>query len=106
MAAGVPETRFNVPVGPHKMFDGTTVELADVAEIRRKVPGATVNDVVIATVGGALRKYLAKNKELPKQSLVAVEPINLRGKEQGAGQGGKGDPTPGHQGAAGRVRER
>src|SRR3546814_1339907 len=53
MAAGVPETRFNVPVGPHKMFDGTTVALADVAETRRKVPGATVNDVVIATVGGA-----------------------------------------------------
>src|SRR3546814_10569136 len=50
MADGVPETRFNVPVGPHKMFDGTTVALADVAEIRRKVPGATVNDVVIATV--------------------------------------------------------
>ncbi|MBB5708687.1 wax ester/triacylglycerol synthase family O-acyltransferase [Sphingopyxis panaciterrulae] len=97
MAAGVPETRFNVPVGPHKMFDGTTVALADVAEIRRKVPGATVNDVVIATVGGALRKYLAKHKELPKESLVAVAPINLRGKEKGAGPGGKGASTPGNQ---------
>jgi len=93
MAAGVPETRFNVPVGPHKMFDGTTVALADVAEIRRKVPGATVNDVVIATVGGALRKYLAQHKELPKESLVAVAPINLRGKEKGAGKAS----TPGNQ---------
>src|SRR3546814_4488920 len=64
MTAGVPETRFNVPVGPHKMFDATTVALADVAEIRRKVPGATVNDVVLTTVGGALRKYLVKHKEL------------------------------------------
>src|SRR3546814_16118419 len=80
-----------------KMFDGTTVALADVAEIRRKVPGATVNDVVIATVGGALRKYLAKHKELPKESLVAVAPINLRGKEKGAGPGGKGASTPGNQ---------
>src|SRR3546814_6687875 len=105
MAAGVPETRFNVPVGPHKMFDGTTVALADVAEIRRKVPGATVNDVVIATVGGALRKYLAKHKELPKESLVAVAPINLRGKEKGAGPGGKGASTPGNQVSAMSVPE-
>ncbi|MGQ3065444.1 MAG: WS/DGAT/MGAT family O-acyltransferase [Sphingopyxis sp.] len=90
MTAGVPETRFNVPVGPHKMFDATTVALADVAEIRKKVPGATVNDVVLTTVGGALRKYLAKHKELPKDSLVAVAPINLRGK------GGKAS-KPGNQ---------
>jgi WS/DGAT/MGAT family acyltransferase len=90
MTAGVPETRFNVAIGPHKMFDGTTVALADVAEVRKKVPGATVNDVVLTTVGGALRKYLAKHKELPKESLVAVAPINLRGK------GGKAS-TPGNQ---------
>ena len=90
MAAGVPETRFNVPVGPHKMFDGTTVALTDVAAIRRKVQGATVNDVVIATVGGALRKYLDKHGELPDESLVAVAPINRRGK------GGKAE-TPGNQ---------
>ena len=90
MTAGVPETRFNVPVGPHKMFEATTVALADVAEIRKKVPGATVNDVVLTTVGGALRKYLAKHKELPKESLVAVAPVNLRGK------GGKAS-TPGNQ---------
>src|SRR3546814_18404318 len=61
------------------MFDATTVALADVTEIRGKVPGATVNDVVLTTVGGALRKYLAKHKELPKDSLVAVSPITLRG---------------------------
>src|SRR3546814_1187056 len=89
MAAGVPETRFNVPVGPHKMFDGTTVALADVAEIRRKVTGATVNDVVMATVGGALSKYIAKHKELQKERPLAVAPVNLRGKEEGAGPGGK-----------------
>jgi len=90
MTAGVPETRFNVPVGPHKMFDATTVALADVAEIRKKVPGATVNDVVLTTVGGALRKYLQKHKELPKESLVAVAPVNLRGK-------GRKASTPGNQ---------
>src|SRR3546814_9094447 len=95
MTAGVPETRFNVPVGPHKMFDGPTVALADVAEIRKTVPGATVNDVVLTTVGGALRKYLAQHKDLPKESLVAAAPINLRGKEKGTGQAGSEESTSG-----------
>jgi diacylglycerol O-acyltransferase len=45
---------------------------------------------VLTTVGGALRKYLARHKELPKDSLVAVAPINLRGK------GGKAS-KPGNQ---------
>lgn len=90
MAAGVPETRFNVAVGPHKMFDAAVVALADIALIRKKVPGATVNDVVLAICGGALRKYLAHHKELPKESVVAVAPINRRGK------GSKAD-TPGNQ---------
>jgi diacylglycerol O-acyltransferase len=94
MTAGVPDTRFNAPVGPHKMFDATLVSLADISAIRKKVPGATVNDVVLTTCGGALRKYLAKHKELPKESLVAVAPINLRGKE---GKGGGKASTPGNQ---------
>lgn len=93
MTAGVPETRFNVPVGPHKMFDATTVALADCALIRQKVEGATVNDVVLATCGGGLRKYLEHHKELPKDSLVAVAPINRRGKEAGTGKAS----TPGNQ---------
>ncbi len=45
---------------------------------------------MLTTVGGALRKYLQKHKELPKESLVAVAPVNLRGK------GGKAS-TPGNQ---------
>lgn len=90
MTGGVPETRFNAPVGPHKMFDAATFSLADFAEIRRKVPGATVNDVVLAVCGGALRRYLAHHQELPGDSLVAVAPINSRGKK------GKAD-SPGNQ---------
>ena len=93
MTAGVPETRFNVPVGPHKMFDAATVALADCALIRKKVEGATVNDVVLATCGGGLRKYLEHHNELPKDSLVAVAPINRRGKEAGSGKAS----TPGNQ---------
>src|SRR5690606_28678515 len=37
VAAGVTQTRFNVPVGPRKMCDGTSIALADVAGVRKKV---------------------------------------------------------------------
>lgn len=90
MAPGIPQTRFNVPVGPHKMFDGTVLPLRDFSLVRKKVEGATVNDVVIATVGGALRRYLEHHGELPDESLVAVAPINRRGKSGDA-------KTPGNQ---------
>jgi WS/DGAT/MGAT family acyltransferase len=81
MTGGVPETRFNVPVGPHKMFDAVTFSLADMSAIRKRVDGATINDVVLAICGGALREYLKTHKELPENSLVAVAPVNARAKK-------------------------
>jgi WS/DGAT/MGAT family acyltransferase len=35
---------------------------------------------VLAICSGALRHYLTKHKELPKESLVAVAPVNARGR--------------------------
>ena len=75
---GVPETRFNGPVTPHKMFDAITFDLDELKKMRLKVDGATINDVVLAICSGALRHYLTKHKELPKESLVAVAPVNAR----------------------------
>ncbi|MEH6756482.1 MAG: wax ester/triacylglycerol synthase family O-acyltransferase [Parasphingorhabdus sp.] len=74
----VPDTRFNGPVSPHKMFEAVTFDLSDLKTIRLKVDGTTINDVVLAICSGALRKYLTKHKELPTESLVAVVPINAR----------------------------
>jgi WS/DGAT/MGAT family acyltransferase len=54
--AKVPRTRFNGRVSPHRVFDAKTFSLADVKQIRKAVQGATVNDVVLATCGGALRR--------------------------------------------------
>ena len=75
----VPDTRFNCNASPHKMFDATTVNLDDLKTIREAVPGATINDVVLAICGGALRKFLKHHRELPSESLVAWVPINARG---------------------------
>ncbi len=40
--------------------------------------GATVNDVVLAVCGGALRSYLAGQDALPDEPLVAFVPISIR----------------------------
>lgn len=40
--------------------------------------GTTVNDVVLAMCGGALRRYLTDLDELPDRSLIAMVPISLR----------------------------
>ncbi len=72
------KTRFNAKVSSQRVFDSAQFEFAKVKEIRAAVPGATVNDVVLAVVGGALRTYLQKHKELPKATLKAVSPVNTR----------------------------
>ncbi len=75
---GVPQTRFNSPVTPHKMFDAITFDLEELKKMRLKVNDATLNDVVLAICSGALRHYLTKHRELPKDSLVAIAPVNAR----------------------------
>lgn len=44
----------------------------------RKATGVTVNDVVLAMSGAALRRYLAERGALPNRPLVAMVPVSLR----------------------------
>lgn len=81
-AGTVPRTRFNGKVSPHRVFDGRSFKLNDIRAIKSAVEGATVNDAIIAIVGGALRKYLSSKNELPKDSLIAMAPISVRAKNQ------------------------
>lgn len=76
--ASLPQTRFNGAVSPHKVFEAVTWPLAEFKAIRTKVPGSTVNDVVLAVTAGGLREYLESHGELPNEPLVAVAPINAR----------------------------
>jgi diacylglycerol O-acyltransferase / wax synthase len=73
-----PKTRFNQTVTPHRVFEARFHDLADFKRIKATVPGATINDVALAYVGGALRAYLAGHDELPDESLVAACPMSLR----------------------------
>lgn len=85
--AKAPKTRFNSTVTPHKVLDGRSFDFKDVKRIKDAIPGATVNDVVIGIVGGALRRYLLDKDELPDRSLVVSVPISVRTDEQ-KGMGG------------------
>jgi WS/DGAT/MGAT family acyltransferase len=82
-----PVTRFNHRIGGRRSFAATRVTLADLRAIRTLVPGATVNDVILAICGGALRSYLSSKGELPDSSLIALAPINARPRK------GDADPT-------------
>lgn len=70
-----PRTSFNAALTPHRVFATTSVPFADVREVRTAF-GVTVNDVVLAMAGGALRGYLARRGELPERPLVAGVPVS------------------------------
>jgi diacylglycerol O-acyltransferase / wax synthase len=79
---GVPRTRFSQPVTPHRVVEGRGFSLDVTKQIRKRVEGATVNDVVLAVCSGALRRYLEHHGELPAESLVALAPISVRTEAQ------------------------
>lgn len=74
-----PHTRFNVAVSEHRRFEVATVSLARARAIAH-AQRVSVNDVVMAACGGALRSYLAEKRELPAEPLVAFAPVSLRAK--------------------------
>ena len=92
----VPKTRFSNPLSGHRMVDGVSFALDDLKAIKNAVPGATVNDVVLALSGGALRHYLSAKNELPDQSIIALAPISVRGEDNRKGIAGvmAGQPNP------------
>ena len=72
------ETPINGELGPHRRFDWLTMPLDDVRELRR-VLGGSVNDVVLATVAGALRRYLVRRRVDPaKLDFRVAAPVNVR----------------------------
>ena len=72
-----PRTSLNVQITNQRSWIGRTIPLAETKQIGKHF-GVSLNDVVMATVSGALRRYLADNNELPAKSLVAGVPVSLR----------------------------
>jgi diacylglycerol O-acyltransferase len=71
----VPQTLFNQRTGPQRTLAYASVPMARVREVC-DAADATVNDVVLALVSGAIRRYLADRDALPEESLVAGIPAS------------------------------
>lgn len=77
-----PRSRFNRVIGAHRVVEGRRFPLEDIKAIRALAPGCKVNDVFLAIVGGALRKYLLAKDDLPDKTLTAMAPISVRAKDE------------------------
>jgi WS/DGAT/MGAT family acyltransferase len=82
-----PQTRFGGDVSAHRVFEAVGLPLADFKAVRGQVADVTINDLFLCTVGGALRSYLQRKRELPDSSMAAMVPMTLRGAEKGGDLG-------------------
>jgi diacylglycerol O-acyltransferase len=73
----VPRSWMNVPVSPFRSVAYTSLPLADLRSAGRALD-ATLNDALLAVVGGALRRYLGERNQLPAESLAAGVPLAIR----------------------------
>lgn len=88
--SGIPPMPFNEPIGPHRRIEWMEFDLAEVKEVRRRL-GGTLNDVVLATVAGALRLYLEERGVAHDgNEFRVVVPVSVRADEE-RGAGGLGN---------------
>jgi diacylglycerol O-acyltransferase / wax synthase len=76
------DTPLNQPIGPHRRFDWLDMELAEVKAVKHLL-GGTVNDVVLATVAGALRSFLELRRVGPDELRIRANvPVSLRSRDE------------------------
>ena len=77
-----PRTPLNVPIGPHRRVLWIRFPLADLKEIKNEL-GGTVNDVFLATVSGALGRWLRRRGVRTEGiELRGIVPVSIRADEQ------------------------
>lgn len=79
-----PRTLLNRRISRNRRF---ATQQYDLERLRRlaKASGGTINDVALAVCGGALRRYLREQDELPAEPLTAMLPVNTRPKDDPGG---------------------
>jgi diacylglycerol O-acyltransferase len=76
--SAAPPTPYNGSIGPHRRFTWVRTELGDLKAIKNEL-GGTVNDVVLATVSGALGRHLRRRGESTDGlELKAFVPVSVR----------------------------
>ncbi|MBS2025028.1 MAG: wax ester/triacylglycerol synthase family O-acyltransferase [Deltaproteobacteria bacterium] len=76
-----PPTSLNVPIGPHRKFECVDFSLSEVKQVRAGL-GGTVNDVILASVAGALRTFLTRRGETLGPDLRVMVPVSVRPESQ------------------------
>lgn len=72
-----PKTRFNRMVGKERTFSAGEMSIKDMKAMG-KAADCKLNDIFLAACSGGLRRYLARNGELPGKSLTAGCPVSVR----------------------------
>jgi len=70
-----PRTSFNGAITARRSFATASLPIDDFKRVK-KAHGVTLNDVVLAVVGGALRSWLDAHDEHPSGSLLAGVPVS------------------------------
>lgn len=73
----MPKTSINTQVSGARRFVAQSWDFGRIKAVCAATD-STINDVVLAMCGGALRRYLLSQNDLPKQSLKAMVPVSLR----------------------------
>jgi WS/DGAT/MGAT family acyltransferase len=75
------DTPINQPIGPHRRFDWIGFDIDEVRRVKSAL-GGTVNDVVLATVSGAVGSFLAQRgvspHHLAEMDFRAFCPVSVR----------------------------
>jgi WS/DGAT/MGAT family acyltransferase len=80
-------------VGPHRRIDCVRFDLDEVKEVKNRL-GCKVNDVVLATVAGAVRRYLrAHRKSVEGLDFRVIVPVNARPPSAAGDLGNRVVPT-------------
>ena len=75
-----PRVSFNAPLTARRTFASVSIPLDDLKAARAAhsdIPNLTLNDVVLAVVSGALRRWLKMHGEVPRSTLLAGVPVGL-----------------------------
>lgn len=85
-----PKSMFNVKITGSRRFAADDWPLERVQSIA-KATNTSLNDVVLAMCGGAVRTYLQELGRLPDASLVAMVPVALKSRKAESEAGGGGN---------------
>ena len=82
LANPAPEVPLNTEIGSHRRFEWVRQDLATLKGIKNAL-GGTVNDVVLAVVAGALRRWLhARGIRTEGLEMRALVPVSIRAEDE------------------------